>query len=125
MRNRVLHCVGGKYFGVVTLRVRGLEVTFKADGDGQLLDIVATFLLRDAQQANSRFAIIVRAQTDRHASTPAVSAIAEWTQQNRNVKILARIADAEDDAHLRIQGFNLAVSEVGVSIERETIRALD
>src|SRR5439155_9138501 len=99
--------IRGKDFGVVALGVRGLEISLETDSHRQFLDVVTPFLLRDPQQTNPRFAVIVCVQANRHASTPAIRGVPKWIEQHRNVIGLTRIAYAEDHANLRVKRLNL------------------
>src|SRR5258706_7349356 len=62
----IFHGVGGEDFAIGALDVGGLKVVFETYGERDLSDIVATLLLGNAQQMNSRTPVAVFSEADGH-----------------------------------------------------------
>src|SRR2546428_11839987 len=56
-------------------------------------------------------------------SAPAIRGIAERAQQQRNVKVLRRIADLEDHRHLRVERMLAPDPEIVAGEERHQVSA--
>src|SRR6266481_513578 len=117
----VFHCVRWQDLAVVALGMRCLETPFQLDRQGQLFDIVAAFLPRDAKQPHMRLAVIIFAQPDRHDSAPAIRGISVRTQEQRYVVMLVRAPHLENNAYLRIQRFDFTRNEIGARIKSQSI----
>src|SRR4029077_12107473 len=73
----VRHSVGGENIAIVALHVRAFKVTFKAYRQFDLADVVATLLLGNAKQVNSRTPIVIFSEPDRHKLAPEANTIGE------------------------------------------------
>src|SRR6202041_919491 len=111
--HRILHRVCGQNFLIVAFRMRGLKVAFKAEANGQLLNIVPALLLYYAEQPNAGLTVVVCAQLDGHPSAPAIRGISEWTQQQRNMVVLFRVSNLEYDRNYWIKSLHPARFEIG------------
>ena len=118
--DRVAHGVGGEQRAVVAVVVRGGEVAIEHDVDGDVGQLVAARGAHDLHQPDLGLAVVALAEDEGHASAPSVGAVAEGTQQQRDMVVLVA-GDGEDDGDLGVERRLAAPAEVRAGVEGQAV----